>query len=119
MDHHGGIDVSLELASGCVVDAQGKIVKEATADIKSGPSCDRCGRMFRSSPEQVVTLAVVTCPTGSFSAVTPHALRGPLGVRNGATFWWRCGFPPTSPNPHSNSYIVRYIDILLFPDQRQ
>jgi hypothetical protein len=28
--HHAGIDVSLELASSCVVDAKGKIVKEAT-----------------------------------------------------------------------------------------
>ena len=25
---------------------------------------------------------------------------------------------PTSPNPHSNSYIVGYIDVLLFRDQR-
>src|SRR6266480_2625789 len=29
MEHHAGIDVSLELSSVCVVDAQGKIVKEA------------------------------------------------------------------------------------------
>ncbi len=29
MDHYGGIDVSLELSSVCIVDAQGKIVKEA------------------------------------------------------------------------------------------
>ena len=29
MDHYAGIDVSLELSSLCVVDAQGKIVKEA------------------------------------------------------------------------------------------
>src|SRR3974377_581098 len=28
MEHYAGIDVSLELASVCVVDAQGKIVKE-------------------------------------------------------------------------------------------
>ena len=29
MEHYAGIDVSLELSSICVVDAQGKIVKEA------------------------------------------------------------------------------------------
>ena len=29
MEHHAGIDVSLELSSVCVVDSQGKIVKEA------------------------------------------------------------------------------------------
>jgi hypothetical protein len=29
MEHYTGIDVSLELSSVCVVDAQGKIVKEA------------------------------------------------------------------------------------------
>src|SRR5205807_8415741 len=29
MEHYGGIDVSLELSSVCVVDTQGKIVKEA------------------------------------------------------------------------------------------
>ena len=29
MEHYAGIDVSLELSSVCVVDAQGKIVKEA------------------------------------------------------------------------------------------
>src|SRR5712675_3293281 len=29
IDHYSGIDVSLELSSVCVVDAQGKIVKEA------------------------------------------------------------------------------------------
>ena len=29
MEHYAGIDVSLELSSVCVVDAQGKIVREA------------------------------------------------------------------------------------------
>ena len=29
MDHYAGIDVSLESSSVCIVDAQGKIVKEA------------------------------------------------------------------------------------------
>jgi transposase len=29
VEHHAGIDVSLELSSVCVVDSQGKIVKEA------------------------------------------------------------------------------------------
>ena len=29
MEHHAGIDVSLELSSVCVVDARGKIVREA------------------------------------------------------------------------------------------
>ncbi len=29
MEHYAGIDVSLELSSMCVVDARGKIVKEA------------------------------------------------------------------------------------------
>ncbi len=31
MEHYAGIDVSLELSSVCVVDTQGKIVKEAKA----------------------------------------------------------------------------------------
>ena len=31
MEHYAGIDVSLELSSVCVVDAQGKIVREAIA----------------------------------------------------------------------------------------
>ena len=29
MEHYAGLDVSLELSSVCIVDAQGKIVKEA------------------------------------------------------------------------------------------
>ena len=29
MEHYAGIDVSLELSSVCIVDAKGKIVKEA------------------------------------------------------------------------------------------
>ena len=29
MEHYAGIDVSLELSSVCVVDAKGKIIKEA------------------------------------------------------------------------------------------
>jgi transposase len=41
MEHYAGIDVSLELSSVCVVDAQGKIVKEAKV---------------ASEPEAVVTL---------------------------------------------------------------
>jgi transposase len=40
MEHYAGIDVSLELSSVCVVDAQGKIVKEANV---------------ASEPEAVVT----------------------------------------------------------------
>ena len=32
MEYHAGIDVSLELSSICVVDATGKIIKEAKAD---------------------------------------------------------------------------------------
>ncbi len=30
MEHYAGIDVSLEASSVCVVDAQGRIVREAT-----------------------------------------------------------------------------------------
>ena len=33
MEHYAGIDVSLELSSVCVVDAQGKIVKEARSRV--------------------------------------------------------------------------------------
>jgi hypothetical protein len=29
MEQHAGIDVSLDLSSGCIVDASGKIVREA------------------------------------------------------------------------------------------
>ncbi len=35
MEHHAGIDVSLELSSVCVVDATGRIVREAK--VASGP----------------------------------------------------------------------------------
>ena len=40
MEHYAGIDVSLELSSVCVVDAQGKIVKEAK--VASEPESSRC-----------------------------------------------------------------------------
>ena len=33
MEHYAGIDVSLERSSVCVVDAQGKIVKEAKSRV--------------------------------------------------------------------------------------
>jgi transposase len=36
MEHYAGIDVSLELSSVCVVDAQGKIVREAKVASKPG-----------------------------------------------------------------------------------
>ena len=39
MNHYAGIDVSLELSSVCVVDAQGKILKEAK--VASEPDADR------------------------------------------------------------------------------
>ena len=46
MEHYAGIDVSLELSSVCVVDAQGKIVKEAkvASDI---------GQVFGGKPEGI------------------------------------------------------------------
>ena len=40
MEHYAGIDVSLELSSVCVVDAQGKIVKEAK--VASEPDSSGC-----------------------------------------------------------------------------
>jgi hypothetical protein len=36
MEHYAGIDVSLELSSVCVVDAQGKIVKVAALENLQG-----------------------------------------------------------------------------------
>src|ERR1039458_4698785 len=36
MDHYAGIDVSLELSSVCVVDAKGKIIKEAKISSEPG-----------------------------------------------------------------------------------
>ena len=33
MEHYAGIDVSLELSSVCIVDAQGKIVREARSRV--------------------------------------------------------------------------------------
>jgi hypothetical protein len=40
MEHHAGIDVSLELSSVCVVDATGRIVREAkVASVPEGPWC--------------------------------------------------------------------------------
>ena len=36
MEHYAGVDVSLELSSVCVVDAQGKIVKEAKVSSEPG-----------------------------------------------------------------------------------
>lgn len=42
MEHYAGIDVSLELSSVCIVDTQGKIVKEAK--VASEPeSAKHCG----------------------------------------------------------------------------
>jgi len=35
MEHYAGIDVSLELSSVCVVDTQGKIVKETKVGARS------------------------------------------------------------------------------------
>ena len=46
MEHYAGIDVSLELSSVCVVDAQGKIVKEAKV---------------ASEPEALVTFFASPC----------------------------------------------------------
>ena len=40
MEHYAGIDASLKLLSVCVVDAQGKIVKEAKVASEPGSSCD-------------------------------------------------------------------------------
>ena len=39
MEHYAGIDVSLELSSVCVVDAQGKIVKEAKVASETRSCC--------------------------------------------------------------------------------
>jgi hypothetical protein len=36
MEHYAGIDVSLELSSVCVVDAQGKIVRETKVASEHG-----------------------------------------------------------------------------------
>ena len=40
MEHYAGIDVSLEFSSVCVVDAQGKIVREAK--VASEPNASGC-----------------------------------------------------------------------------
>ena len=49
MDHYAGIDVSLECSSVCVVDANGKIVREAK--VASEPrSPDRLVRFARLRP---------------------------------------------------------------------
>src|SRR4029077_2393529 len=37
MEHYAGIDVSLEFSSVCVVDAQGKIVREVNCPLRAGP----------------------------------------------------------------------------------
>ena len=50
MQHYAGIDVSLELLSVCIVDAKGKIVKEAMVGTTPMPSSPFCGvSTWRSS----------------------------------------------------------------------
>ena len=62
MEHYVGIDVSLELSSVCLVDAKGKIVKEAK--VASDPDalvsfCENSGSRSRGS-----ALRPARCPNG-------------------------------------------------------
>ena len=47
MDHYAGIDVSLESSSVCIVDAQGKIVKEAKVASEPRRICCNVGGGLR------------------------------------------------------------------------
>ncbi len=49
MDHYAGIDVPLECASVCVVDASGKIVREGKVASVSGDWLDQSGAQVEAS----------------------------------------------------------------------
>jgi transposase len=65
MEYYAGIDVSLEASSVCVVDAAGKIVKEAK--VPSGPG-DLTG-WFKVLP---FALARIGLEAGLISGALPH-----------------------------------------------
>jgi predicted NBD/HSP70 family sugar kinase len=58
MQYHAGIDVSLELSSICVVDATGKIIKEARVSSDPAARAGLCGGADRSRIGTVVAMAV-------------------------------------------------------------
>ena len=62
MEHYAGIDVSLELLSVCIVDAKGKIVREAKVASDPDPSSLFCGvspgdRADRARSRTVIAMA--------------------------------------------------------------
>ena len=80
MEHYAGIDVSLELSSVCVVDAKGKIVKEAK--VASEPDALVSFLQGLGFPVQRIRLEAGRCRSGC----TP-GWRGP----DLKLFCWRRG----------------------------
>ena len=82
MEQYAGIDVSLDSASVCIVDAQGKIVKEAK--VASEPDalvgCLRGSGVSATRPAWPHPTA--TSPT---NPTTTSAVRGEASLGN----WWR------------------------------
>ena len=66
MDHYAGIDVSLELSSVCVVDAKGKIIKEAK--ISSDP-----GALVTLSDHRWLTMVCRLLPGTGLLHTVPSA----------------------------------------------
>ena len=66
MNHYAGIDVSLELSSVCIVDATGKILKEAK--VETHP--EALVKFFKAFglPLTVIGLRRVHCRNGSMPA---------------------------------------------------
>jgi transposase len=59
MEHYAGIDVSLELSSVCVVDTQGKIVKETKVASEPEALVDFAPHLYdaRISPLRLIPMA--------------------------------------------------------------
>ncbi len=73
MEHYAGIDVSLELSSVCIVDTQGKIVKEAKVAIEVEP-----GTAVREAVTNYLKVAIAedwpAMEKGKISLGATHAL---------------------------------------------
>ena len=92
MDHYAGIDVSLELSSVCVVDAQGRIVKEA----KVASDADVLAAWFKEVGLPMVRIGLAAGPMSQWLHAgltqagrhqTDHAYLDRLTVPSDSTVW--------------------------------
>ena len=81
MEHYAGIDVSLELSSVCIVDAKGKIVREAK--VASDP--DALVAFFKRLGFPVVRIGLEAGPLSSVASMPG------CGVPDLKLFCWRRG----------------------------